>query len=130
MDRFLTLAEDENMEFIERRKFPRLSLSVDVEYSVIGRDLGFQTETSTKNISVGGICIIAYEKVEIGDILSLVIKLPEGERPIHAEGRVVWKSDFVLSEDKMSRWDVGIEFTDIKDDDRQKLSGYIFSLIK
>ncbi len=116
--------------FSERRKFPRLNLSVDVEYSVIGKEQYSKSEGVTKNISSGGICVIVYEKIDIGDILSLIINLPAGERPIQTEGRVVWIGDFILSEDKRSSWDAGVEFTGISEDDSQRLSKYVFKLIK
>ncbi|MFH1094455.1 MAG: PilZ domain-containing protein [Candidatus Omnitrophota bacterium] len=116
--------------FSERRKFPRLNLSVDIEYSVIGKNQSSKSEGVTKNISSGGICVIVYERIDIGDILSLVINLPAGERPIQTEGRVVWIGDFILSDDKRSSWDTGVEFTEISEDDSQRLSKYVFTLIK
>ncbi len=121
---------EKEKSFLERRKFPRLNLSVDIEYSVIGKESYLKGEGSTKNISSGGICVIVYEKIDIGDILSLVINLPAGERPIQTEGRVVWIGDFILSEEKISSWDAGIEFTGISEDDSQRLSKYVFTLIK
>jgi len=116
--------------FSERRRFPRLNLSVDIEYSVIGKKQSSRSEGVTKNISPGGICVIVYEKIDIGDTLSLVINLPGGERPIQTEGRVVWLGDFILSDEKRSSWDAGVEFTGISEEDSQRLSKYVFTLIK
>ena len=112
----------------ERRKFPRLNTTVDIEYAVVGKEPAPQDKSYIKNISSGGICIIVYEKVEIDDILTLTINLPEGGRPIQLKGKVVWTGEFILGGDKRSRWDAGIEFIEISEDDRQKISKYLFAL--
>ncbi len=62
----------------ERRKYPRLSLSIRVDWGK--KDAGaLATEPRcdiTKNISEGGICLIVYDKVEVGHDLRLKIELP------------------------------------------------------
>jgi len=121
--------EKENY-FEERRKFPRLNLAVDIEYSVLRKEPSSKAEGQSKNLSSGGICLIVYEEVKIGDSLALVINLPEGERPIQAKGMVKWIGEFILSADKKNSWDVGVEFIGINEADREKLSRYVFRFLK
>lgn len=121
--------EKEN-NFEERRKFPRLNLTVDIEYSVLRKEPSSKVEGQSKNLSSGGICLIVYEEVKIGDSLALVINLPEGERPIQAKGMVKWIGEFILSADKKNSWDVGVEFIGINEADREKLSRYVFRFLK
>jgi c-di-GMP-binding flagellar brake protein YcgR len=120
--------EKENY-FEERRKFPRLNLAVDIEYSVLQKEPSLKVEVQSKNLSSGGICLIVYEKVKVGDSLALVMKLPEGERPIQAKGIVKWIGEFILSADNKSSWDVGVEFVGITETDREKLSQYVFRFL-
>ncbi len=116
--------------FEERRKVPRLNLAVDVNYSLLQKAPSFKAEVQSKNISAGGICLIVYEKVEIGDRLALVINLPDGERPIQVKGTVRWIGEFILSADNKNSWDAGVEFIGINDEDREKLSRYVFRFLK
>lgn len=111
---------------IERRKFPRLNFRVDFEYNILNKT-GFKDERAeTKNISTGGICIILLNKVEIGDKLKLKFYLPGVNTPIMTVGRVVWTQEFTVGTiDNSTAYDVGIEFIEISEDDRQKVNQYI-----
>jgi c-di-GMP-binding flagellar brake protein YcgR len=116
--------------FEERRKFPRLNLAVDINYSLLQKESSLKVGVQSKNISAGGICLIVYEKVKIGDSLALVINLPDGERPIQVNGIVKWIGEAILIADKKNSWDVGIEFIGIKEEDREKLSKNVFRFLK
>lgn len=111
----------------ERRKYPRLNVNTEVEYSIVNNP---EVEKSfTKNISAGGICLIVYEDILPQTVLELKIYLPNNPQPIKATGKVVWKSEFIITTDKRARFDVGIEFLDISDTDRQVVAQHIFSLL-
>ena len=116
----------------ERRRFPRLNATVDIECSVIGKekDPSIKDKNQVRNISAGGLCLIVYEKVEVGDILSLTVKLPVDDCTIQIKGKIVWIEEFVLTGDKRNRWDVGVEFAEISEDDRKKISGCVFALLR
>jgi len=111
--------------FVERRKFSRLALSVGINYKILGNEAGQEDLGISKNISKEGICVMVNEQVEIGDILSLDINLPGGQGTIHTKGKVKWRN-FMGSQDQKSRWDVGCEFVDISDADKELISKYIF----
>lgn len=114
----------------EKRRFPRLSVAVDVRWEKLPpkKRWGLRTDAHmTKNISAGGICLIVYEDVEVGERLSLDIELP-GPKTIHAVGRVVWASPFQVSgEEGRKRCDVGIEFVEIAKEDRQEIQRFIWT---
>lgn len=114
----------------ERRLFPRLSASVDIQYNVVARVTPSGENSVSKNISAGGICLIVYEKIEPGSILDLKFSIPEDNRCIEAKGRVIWSEHFTVGTDAADKYDVGIEFTEVSQDDRQKISQYVFRLIK
>lgn len=103
-------------------------MAVDIDYSIIDKEPLVET-SHTKNISAGGICLIIYEKVEIDTLLSLTIKLPEENQPILTKGKVAWTKEFRLNSEQTNSWDAGIEFVNIKDIDRDKISKYIFTLL-
>jgi c-di-GMP-binding flagellar brake protein YcgR len=110
----------------ERRKFRRVKIAFDVECSVEGAE-PLKKRSLAKNVGIGGLCIIAYKKLEIGSILSLKIYLPDGEEPFGAKGRLVWEREFT-SQDSIVRYDVGIEFLNMEKQNLQRLSRYISQL--
>lgn len=112
---------------LDKRNFPRLSAAVEVEYTLL-KDVPGEKKTYTKNISAGGICLIVYEKMEPGSILSLKVHLPDVQRPIEIRGKVVWMSHFTIGSDQRDRYDLGIEFTEVAESVRQKISQYLFKL--
>lgn len=112
---------------LDKRNFPRLSASVEVEYILL-EGVSDGKQTFTRNISAGGICLIVYEKIEPGSILSLKLYLPDVKKTIQAQGKVVWSSHFTIGSDQRDRYDLGIEFTEIDDSVRDEISKYLFKL--
>lgn len=111
---------------LERRKFPRLNFRIDFKYNILNKTR-FKDETAeTKNISAGGIAIILLNKVEIGDKLNLKFYLPETNIAIKTTGKVVWTQEFTIGTlDTSTAYDVGVEFIDINEDDRNKINQYM-----
>jgi len=74
---------------IERRQFPRIVVSTDVNFTVVlpAYELG-----TTKDLSQGGLCLETKRKLELGTILRLTFDLP-GDKAEHIEalGKVVWQ---------------------------------------
>jgi len=115
--------------FEEKRKFARLNTSVDVQYSVLEKKPKKELKTKTKDISAGGICIIANEQLEVENLLGISIYLAGESMPITAKGRVVWTKSFQMGKQNQ-HYDVGVEFVDISSEDRKKIDQYVFSLLK
>jgi c-di-GMP-binding flagellar brake protein YcgR len=122
----------DGMDGQDRRRFPRLDIAVDVAWEKVSGKKNMEVNDDsdkTRNISEGGICLIVYEDINIGDELSLDIQLPT-QQVIHAVGRVVWRSSFDLAKDSWYRYDVGIEFINISPQDREMIKKFVFSLKK
>ena len=122
--------KNENNLRVERRRFPRLITSADVEYTILEKKALQEKDTVSKNISAGGICLIAYEKVGLGSLLDLKIRLEDINETLEVKGRVVWSSYFTFDADKKDRYDLGIEFIEINESDRQKISKYILNITR
>lgn len=115
----------------ERRKYPRLNVNVRVNWDKAGSSAPRQSEKSdiTKNISEGGICLIVYDKPEIGHRLLLKIELP-AKKIIQSKGRIVWVKEFgIVGKTDEMRYDIGIEFLDIDPGDREGLKEFMSSLL-
>ena len=110
----------------ERRKFLRLNALVDVVYNKVSPSQKVEVSL-TKNISKGGICLITYEELKVSDNLDLNIYLPENKIPVHVIGRVAWVKDFIICNiPNGKRFDVGIEFLTITEEDQKKIDKYVF----
>ena len=103
-----------------------MDASLGVTWKKIALDFpGEEHSDLAKNVSSLGICLIIYEKLEPGDRLSLTIELPN-KRVIPTTGRVVWSRAFsVPGQNIPINFDVGIEFLDIKAEDRRMLKQFV-----
>ncbi|MDP2943837.1 MAG: PilZ domain-containing protein [Candidatus Omnitrophota bacterium] len=114
----------------ERRKFVRLNILTDVAYAKQQKPSEKDKLSIAKNISAGGICLVVYEELRVGDILDLKLCLPEEKALINAVGRVVWIKEFVIDDcSNAKRFDAGIEFIKISDKDMAKINQYVFDHI-
>ncbi len=110
----------------EKRKYPRLDINVNINWKKVSQD-SVAVKGMSKNISEGGICLIVYEKLNKGDILSLDIELPTG-KVIRSRGKIAWTKDFEII-GREQGYDVGVELMDISDQDREVLRSFVFKLL-
>ena len=76
----------------DRRKYPRYDVSHSVMYCDAARDpeLRNEGETTTEDVSRGGIRVKINRLIEDGKILNLKIHNSSYTEPIDADARVVW----------------------------------------
>ena len=114
----------------DRRRFVRLNTDVKVKWAKISHvsEGALDSTTASKNISENGICIIMYGKeINTGDKLHLEIELPT-KKVIRLEGRVVWVGEFEIFGGKYEkRYDAGIEFLKISDEDKGMIKSFVFA---
>ncbi|MDP2922385.1 MAG: PilZ domain-containing protein [Candidatus Omnitrophota bacterium] len=103
-----------------RARFPcRISIHTLHEHAI---------STYTENISAGGVRVIIEEKLEISSSVSLEIELKDNL--IACKGRIVWIVDKESPYHKgVIYHDTGIEFHDIKEQDRQIIHNFIEEII-
>lgn len=106
----------------ERRRYPR-HYAVVADYKLADSDS--VKVGQVKNISAVGICLILYDNVKIGTGLELEIYLPSTASSILAKGRVVWVKEYKITSELKPRFDAGIEFLEIQEADKQKISRYV-----
>ncbi len=107
----------------ERRRYPRLKAAL-IEYSLLG-DVSSKELSFTKNVSIGGVCILLPEEIPTNTLLSLNIYLPNCDKPIILKGKVVWieRSDYYTP--GRTYYNVGIEFIDIDEKTQSLINSYI-----
>jgi c-di-GMP-binding flagellar brake protein YcgR len=113
---------DNSFSGIDRRKYPRVNANVN--YSVEDVVLSEKME-STKNISAGGIAFFAREQVKVGSVLVLEMDLPDMSI-VKTKARVVWREPIKIPEDSSICCELGVEFLEVDDAVRKKISKYVF----
>jgi Tfp pilus assembly protein PilZ len=88
--------------FHDSRKYIRHPVEIPLEYQLTGES--FNRKDYSNNVSIGGICFQAKEKISLGSIL--LIKIPTIDPQFEAIGRVMWCLE------RKKTFDIGIEFID------------------
>ena len=107
---------------VDRRKFPRAYVRCLIYMKK--KDNARMISTHTENISVGGMCVILNEDLGLFQNVAIELYLKEGASDsVKCAGTVVWvvKKHGVKKEDPVL-YDTGIEFADISDESRKKVS--------
>ena len=109
----------------ERRKHPRFSLDLPVEYWQIDNSKGHPSRTG--NIGEGGILLYLPEEIEIGKNLRLRLFIDSGLDFISIEAlvEVVWKG---LPFGDKGEHRIGVKFIDISEKDMANLKNFLTSL--
>lgn len=113
----------------EKREFARLDLNVKVDWKKISETYEPKQEYSdkTKNISAGGLCLVVYEKLNVGEKLQIEMELPS-KKVINAEGKVVWISEYeILGREEEKIYDIGVEFMKISKEEREEINKFVFA---
>ena len=112
---------------IENRKFIRLKVMIPVEYRILKKHKRQKTFSSfMKNISVGGLSIIAKEPLRERDLVQLEIHAPHLEDSVRVLGDVTW---FSRSGDKNNPLhEAGIRFQEVDPGELNKILDYVYSV--
>ncbi len=110
---------------IEKRRFVRANFPCKI---IIYLPQEHSLMSHTEDIGAGGLRVIIKEELELSLIVGLEIFL-NGE-PIICKGRVVWniEREKESSKDK-NRYDTGIEFYEIKEEDRRVIDNLVEAII-
>src|SRR4030043_962730 len=103
----------------EKRKSQRVLMYVPLEYRV--RNAPYIHEGHVVNASEGGFLIYSSKDIPVGMKLRLELLFPKGFEfnNFEAEAEIVWKEDG--PEDKSEKYQYGIRFTQMSEDDQRKL---------
>lgn len=111
---------------IERRRFIRLKTPIPVTYSI--PETGGVYKSVTKDISADGLRLESNDKdLKVSGIVELKLEIYGANNPVHAKGRVVWKKKLSLEDNACC--DIGIEFVEIEEDNKNTFLKFLCDLI-
>lgn len=109
----------------ERRQYLRVRAPLKIR---IINEQNAVSQTEAKDISPLGLRFeIKEDIIDIGQAIELKIKVPNALSPVHAKAKVVWKRK--LSEEHPGPADIGCEFTDIEEDNKNTFLKYFCDLL-
>lgn len=112
---------------INRRKFPRANYKCLIS---IKRRLTAKTiSTQTENIGAGGICVLLKEDLGLFQGVDVELFLDDSKHPIKSGGTVVWVVKKSSPKKGGTLYDTGIEFIDIRPEDREKISEIVEEIL-
>ncbi len=111
---------------VERRKYIRLKTPVSVTYTA--PNTGIVYSSVTKDMSADGLRLETKARdIERGSILELKLELYGANNPVHAKGKVVWIKQLSLEDG--APCDMGIELTEIEEDNKNTFLKFLCDLI-
>ena len=113
---------------INRRKFPRANYKCLIS---IKKRLNAKTiSTQTENIGSGGICVLLKEDLGLFQGVDVELFLDETRPPIKCGGTVVWVVKKSSAKKSGTIYDTGIEFIDMRPEDREKISEIVEEILE
>ncbi len=111
----------------DKRKYPRLDIKGSVKYRIPeNMDISM---ASLKNISGGGICLLAEHDLKENTTVTLELMLPGDSNPIIAGGEVRWCDALEQPLGRFSHC-IGIQFVKIDDDKRKAIISFVVRRLK
>jgi len=113
-------------KLIERRRYIRLKTPIPVTYTVAGT--GSIYSAVTKDISADGLRLESEAKdLNISSVVELKLEIYGAHNPVHAKGKIVWKKKLSLEDN--APFDVGVEFIEIEEDNKNTFLKFLCDLI-
>ena len=111
----------------ENRKYIRLQAPIGIIYTLIKKHKKPRaTRSLVKDISGGGLRIMAKEELRSGELLEMEIQIPHLEDSIRAIGEVVWF--FYWKEKDRETREAGVRFRDIEPKDLHRILEFVHTI--
>jgi hypothetical protein len=112
----------------EKRKHPRVSMNLPLEYRVSGTPK--PQAGMVINASESGLLIHSIKDMPVGTRVTIAVLFPKGFELTHFEvvAEVVWKD--IQWEENRQRYQVGLKFLNILEEDHRKLKELLEDGIK
>jgi hypothetical protein len=111
------------MESVEKRKFPRVSMELPLEYQVL--DAPYAHGGLVANASETGLMILSVKSIPVGTKLNIAVMFPKGFQlsNFKVSAEIIWKEVY-LKED-WHGYKYGLKFIGLFDEDQWKLKNLL-----
>ncbi|MFC1699239.1 PilZ domain-containing protein [Candidatus Omnitrophota bacterium] len=120
----------EEQKFNERRRYVRFGLNTKINYLVRkekAQPAATKKEASTsKNVSIEGVCFTSYQEMLTGTELDLEIFISNEEEPLLLRGQVKWSRPIGFKYGKPA-FEVGVQLAALDDSDQNSYLRFIWN---
>jgi len=109
----------------EKRYYIRIDVSVPMALSIKNKGNAEIVRAYAKNISASGIMVELEKKLSIGTDADIDMSAPDALNPIHCSGKVIR----VAASDRPGRYNCGIVFTRIEEDNKNTFLKFLCDTI-
>ena len=111
---------------INRRKFPRATYPCRI--IVKRKDHPDNISSQTENIGIGGICTMLPKDLGIFAPVEIQLDLLDNQPAVECDGTIVWIVE--KKGDESKAFDTGIEFTNLKREDADRIDAIVEKILK
>jgi uncharacterized protein (TIGR02266 family) len=109
-------------DFERQRRFSRRSIKATLRVRDAADPSQGEIVFDSFDVSAGGAFLESELLLEVGTEIEVVFALPDRLRPVRARARVAWATRHDRAKGVSG---MGVEFTDLSDDDRQSLAEFV-----
>lgn len=113
---------------MNQRVFPRADYPCRVR--VATKLFPQKIDTRTENIGLGGICVVLDKELQKFSKVDLELFLDNGKGVIQCSGKVVWVVKHTQPKNRLTKFDTGIEFIEIADEQKNRIGTIVEKLGK
>lgn len=110
-------------DYSEQRRFPRFHYSIPIKYHQ--QDQAVPAYTVTRDLSVGGIKLLANHFIPRGTGMQIEVDIPRLET-INASAKVVWSSRISHTDEYLC----GLNFSNLGETDKKNISELVSYALK
>lgn len=107
---------------IEKRKYMRFEVAVDIEYMVPGNGIPVEGISVTKDLSREGMQVALNRRLVPGTELEIKLRISGDAAPIYAKGAIVW----INKAETKGEPNAGIKFIQISPFDRNRILEHVY----
>ena len=111
-----------------KRKFPRLNLRCELTIEPPDPHTP-PIQAITENVGEGGVCVVQDRPLERFSQCRIRLEWDKKEPPIECAGKVVWIIPRSDPSGQPPKYDTGIEFQDMKPEDRERIRVFIQGIL-
>ncbi len=107
---------------MEHRRYLRANAPLNVTYTVTEQPR-LTERTLGEDISVSGVRLRTFDRVQAGTVLSLALQMPFDSLPLFVQGQVAWMRP--AASFGHGPYELGVRFLRLPEMDKRRLSQYI-----
>ncbi len=108
-------------EVPERRQYPRVNTTMSIQYRGIRQASDSIMGAIARDISCGGIRVLANEFVSVFTRLVVEVAIPSIPKPVRVISKVAW----IQKRPHGEQYEVGMQFLDMAEEDKYNISEFV-----